>query len=345
MTKSLYIVFLSFILIAIIPSVVNAQFSININRQLNKNLTIEQLNKQKEKIKTREKEALKKEINIINNSLKKGTINEEIAEQKKREAAIKHAKNIKNQLDIIDANIELIGRNRRDNSDYYRSLGYLDPKRKFGSGFKEKLDITPNRTQLGVYLSFGINNAIGPQQSLDNSPYKIGNSGFFDFGFELRTALTKNGFVRLNYGIGFQFNNLHPSDNLYFAKIDEITILEEFNHELKKSKLGLNNIIIPVHFEIGKVNSQYRSTGFRFGLGGYLGFNMSAVQTIKYKESGHKVKERIVNNYNTNNFIYGLDVYFGWRWITLYVKYDLNTIFSHNLIEEHDGSIGIRLML
>lgn len=323
----------------------HAQIEININSRSDKSLSIDQLNKQKEKIKTREKEQLQVEIDAIDKELADGKITPEVADQKKHAAAKKHASNIKNQLDIIDANIELINRNKDENSDYYRNMGYLDYKKSLGSRIKAKLDNKPHRTQLGAALSFGFNNAIGPHQSIDNSPYKMGNSGFFTCGLELQTMLSKTGYFRMNYGFEFQFNNLHPSDNFYFEKDNKIMQLSNFDHELKKAKISFNNIVIPVHLEIGKMNKNYHSIGFRLGIGGYAGLNMSAVQTLKYKNEGHKVKKRIVNNYNTNNIIYGVSAYIGWRWFNLYAKYDLNNIFTHNPTEEHNISIGLRLLL
>lgn len=338
-----HIVFIFTVLvIGLVFSTANAQISININARSDRNLTIEQLKRQKEKVTSREKAALKEEIDSINKELENGKITEEVAEQKKHAAAEKHALNIKNQLDIIDANIELIKRNDSKNSDYYRDMGYLDPQVSLKDKIKSKIE-APSRTQLGLMLAFGINNAIGPSQSLDNSPYRIGNSGFFSFSLNLETMLSKSGYVRFNYGLGFQFNNLQPSDNLFFNKYDKMTLLETFDHDLKKSRFNINNIVIPLHLELGKVDKFYHSSGFKLGLGGYLGLNMSAIQTLKFKEDGHKIKQRIINNYNTNNLIYGLSAYFGWKWISLYAKYDLNTIFSHNPTEEHNASIGLQL--
>ena len=81
---------------------------------------------------------------------------------------------------------------------------------------------------------------------------------------------------------------------------------------------------------------------FKVGLGGYAGFNLGTRQKLKYEDNGEDVKEKIKGNYNTNNFIYGLSGYIGWGDFSLYCKYDLNTIFKDNPVDERNISLGLR---
>ena len=60
------------------------------------------------------------------------------------------------------------------------------------------------------------------------------------------------------------------------------------------------------------------------------------------KDDGDKVKEKLKNNYNTNDLVYGLSAYLGWGGATLYGKYDLNPIFQDPNRELHNFSLGLR---
>ena len=80
----------------------------------------------------------------------------------------------------------------------------------------------------------------------------------------------------------------------------------------------------------------------KIGFGGYAGFNIGERQKLKYEDDGDKVKEKLKNNYNTNDLVYGLSAYLGWGGATLYGKYDLNPIFQDPNRELHNFSLGLR---
>lgn len=316
----------------------NAQF-IKINPKTNIHLDAKKLKAQKKVVAAKEKEKLKDDVKKINQELDDGKITVAKAEEKKKAAAERHAKNIEDQQDIIDANIALLKRNKGkdDDNDYYENMDYLST-----TADTTDTDTIPNKTSSGVTWAFGLNNAIGDGQSLDDSPYKIGGSRFFEIGYEFRTVLVNSGFLRVNYGINFQFNGLKPENDQYFVKDGDQTKLEDFQYDLHKAKLRMDNLVIPVHFEIGPTDENYKADHFKLGLGGYAGVNLNTIQKLKYKRDGDNIKNKISNDYNTNNFIYGLSAYIGYDNISLYVKYDLNTIFKDNPIDTHNVAAGLR---
>ena len=203
-------------------------------------------------------------------------------------------------------------------------------------------------------MAIGLNNALIDGQNLDDSPYKIGGSRFFEMGVQWRTRVFDNSnFLRFNYGFSFQFNGLKPKDNQYFVNNSGQTELQEFEFDLDKSKLRMDNLVFPVYLEFGpsKVNKTdttiryniYRK--FRVGLGGYGGFNLGTRQKLKYEVDGDKVKDKLKRGYNSPNFIYGLSAYAGFGGTQLYVKYDLNPLFKDALVEQHNISVGLRFDL
>ena len=207
------------------------------------------------------------------------------------------------------------------------------------------------RTTSDFVLAFGLNNAIGDRQSLNDSDFKIGGSRFAEIGWAWKTRVfNESNWLRVKYGISFQFNGLKPTDNRYFVDTGDMSELQTFDGDLDKSKFRMDNLVIPVHFEFGPSNKIEKETYFRYntynkikvGLGGYVGLNLGARQKLKFDEEGESVKQKLKANYNTNNVIYGLSGYIGWRDTALYVKYDLNPIFKDNTIDLHNVSLGLR---
>lgn len=324
---------------------------------------VEQLIKEKEQIRMFEKEALKLEIEAINKRFTKNEITAQEAQNLKAEAAKNRALNIENRIAILENKIALLERNGTTEvvSD---SMGTKLEVKIFDLKLNDKSVLLGNRTKDSVKYdvrtksdfvwAIGLNNAIIDGQSLDDSPYKIGGSRFFEMGVTWRTRVFKHtNAVRLHYGFSFQFNGLKAKDNQYFVENGEQTELQEFEYNLKKSKLRMDNLVFPVHLEFGgsnrvvKDNSMryYLDKKFRFGIGAYGGFSIGTRQKLKYKVDGDRTKDKFKRDYNTSDLIYGLSAYMGVGETQLYVKYDLNPIFTNALVEQHNISIGLRFDL
>ncbi|MEN1784743.1 MAG: hypothetical protein AAGF77_06335 [Bacteroidota bacterium] len=326
---------------------------------------IKVLEQQKKETTQQEKEALKEEVQRINKQLSKGEITVEEAQQRKEEAAKRHALNIENRLAILDNQIALIERNEvlpmpitEPDSTAGFQIGinaYDGRERLFGFRFREKEHDKKvkydRRTYSDLFLAIGFNNAIIEGQSLNDSPYKMGGSRFFEIGWQWRTRVFQNtNWLRLNYGFAFQFNGLKPDNNQYFVQDGNQVELATFDVELEKSKLRTDNLVFPLHFEIGP-SKRYESKQkmrysirkqFRWGLGGYGGFNIGTRQKLEYTRNGDTVKDKLKRDYNTSNLIYGLSTYIGFNNGLLYLKYDLNPIFQDALVEQRNISLGLR---
>jgi hypothetical protein len=325
---------------------------------------VEQLERKKETVAQVEREALKNEVEIINKRLDLGEISKEKAQELKTEAAEKRAKNIENKVAILENSIELLKRKgaidlNTDTNNIEIGFGADDSEGdvlfgvKYNSGNQKKV-LYDRRTYGDPIIAFGLNNVIIDGQSLNDSPYKIGGSRFFEIGWAWNTRIFKNSNVlRLHYGASFQFNGLKPEGNKYFVINDGQAGLEEFAFDLTKSKLRMDNLVFPVHFEFGPSKLRQNDdtirysidNQFRFGIGGYGGFNLGTRQKLKYEIDGDKVKDKLKRDYNTSNLVYGLSAYAGFDSMLLYVKYDLNPIFQDAAIEQHNISLGLRFDL
>jgi hypothetical protein len=325
---------------------------------------IKSLETKKETVRSQEKEQLKAEVEAINLRLEKGEISTEEAEVLKKTYAEKRAMNIENKIAIIDNKIELLKRNEEGDveldvtsSGYYLRIGGTEAENTndefiyFGKRDLDKPRKYDRRTTSDLVLAFGFNNALIDGEKLDDSPYKFGGSRFFEIGWAWKTRVfDDSNFLRLKYGFSFQMNGLKPKDNQYFVQDDDLTYLEEFPTDLKKSKLTITNLVFPVHFEFGPSKKIEKDTYFRYstdnhfkiGLGGYAGFNIGTRQKLKYDIDGNRVKDKIKRSYNTSALVYGLSGYVAFDDIALYVKYDLSPIFKDQAIDQNNISLGLR---
>jgi len=348
------------ILFVIVWSSIICQQSFSQKKEVEKS-EIEILMKKREQEVKNEKLALKKKVVEINKKKESGEINFEQANQLKKEAAELHALNIENKLAIIDNSLALLKRKKKFSEDEVKEDYSSQLVLELGgenSGFymlnhksKYKYDI---KTYGDMVIAFGLNNAIIDGQSLDDSPYKIGGSRFFEIGWAWNTRVFKNSnAVRFKYGLSFQYNGFKPKDNLYFVEDGKNTLLEEFPVNLKKSKFRMTNLVFPIHFEFGpskKIESEhnFRYSTYnkvKFGIGGYAGFNIGTLQKLKYKQDGNRVKEKSRKSFNTNNFVYGVSAYIGKDDASFYVKYDLNSMFKSPNSDHNNISVGVRFDL
>ncbi len=353
-TITKYVVLIS---LCLISTKMTAQDSIP---SADKKQQVEELKRERERIEAEERAYLKTEVEAINQRLDENNITQAEADTLKKEAAKKHALNIENRIAIIDNKIELV--NRNENYDVHKSArDYEGSFIKFGEVFtigsnepKRKSRRYDRRTTSDFVYAFGLNNTIIDGQGLDDSPYKIGGSGFIELGWGWKTRLLKeSNAIRLKYGFSFQWNKLKPKDNLYFEQNDNETVLAEFPTDLSKSKFRVTNLVFPVHFEFGPSRKIERKSYFRYstykkfkiGLGGYGGFRIGTVQKLKYKEDGDRIKDKIKRNYNTSNFVYGLSGYVGIGTTSLYMKYDLNPLFKNQVVDQNNISLGLRIDL
>lgn len=320
---------------------------------------IEQLTELKEKIIQEEKEALKRDVEGINARLENEAITEAEAETLKQEAAEKHALNIENRLAIIDNKVALLKRNGNveddeDNGMIIR-IGSSGKDSKNDNvlfiGSKNKERKYDRRTTSDLVFAFGLNNVITEGESLQDSDFKVAGSRFAELGWAWKTRVFKNtNWVRVKYGVSFQFNSLKPTDNRFYVDTGEQTELQNYPLNLDKSKFRMDNLVVPIHFEFGPSKKNEYDDYFRYstenkitvGLGGYAGINLGARQKLKFEEDGEDQKLKLKADYNTNKFIYGLSGYIGWQGVALYAKYDLNAIFKDNPVEQRNISLGLR---
>lgn len=329
-------------------------------------IKIDSLKKERKKIETQEKENLKKALL----SLEKTAVENDYSQQKidslKLDLAKTSTLNIQQRQAIIDNQIALLERNQSikeffkpvaiETDTIINTKNILAVRKKTTSesdtvAQKKERYKHSARTTSSWTLGFGFHNAIADGQSLDDSDFKIGGSRFIEIGFTYTTRIFNNSnLFYLKYGISYQSNGLKPENNLIFEENGSLTTLEEFDLELDKSKFRQDNLILPVHLQIGTTKYVYDDQGNRYfrphklklGLGGYVGLNLNNTQKLKYNLDGQDIKFRQRDDFNTNNFLYGLSAYLGYENTALYFTYGLNDVFNSQPIDLNTLQLGIR---
>jgi len=304
-----------------------------------------------ESITSTEKAALKVQVEAVNEQLSNGDITAEQAESKKRTLAEATAINIESKVAVAEDELKALVQEKVD--------GKLEQNesntRTFTWTWHSKNDTLANkkgelRTTSQFVFAAGVNNLVTDGQ-VAHSDYKYWGSHFYEWGLSYNTRLAKeSNLLHLKYGWSIMYNNLRATDNRLFVDNGKETTLETSPVAMKDSRFRNINLVIPVHLEFDFSKKEvvdgktiYRThQAFRFGIGGYAGVNLKTKQIIKYDVDGYKSRDVTKGSFNTNDFIYGLSTYIGYKETSLYLKYDLSPLFKDNAIDQNNISLGIR---
>lgn len=303
-----------------------------------------------------EKAALKLEVEEVNKEVEAGKISYKEGDAKKLQLAEIRSNNIESKVaqyelelkDIIQQKVE----GKILNTDTIRKFSFVW-KRDVKKRDSIQEITSEKRTTSQFVFAAGINNLV-TDGAVAHSDFRYAGSHFYEWGTSWNTRLAKNNnLLHLKYGISVMYNNLRATDNRLFVDNGNTTDLEISPVNMKDSRFRNVNLVVPVHLEFdftpkreidGKQIFKTHKT-FRFGIGGYAGVNVKSKQIIKYDLDGYKSREVTKGNFNTNDFVYGLSTYIGYKETSLYLKYDLNPLFKDNAIDQNNISLGIRFDL
>ena len=315
-----------------------------------------------ENITNQEKGLLKSEVEGINIQLDKKEITAEQAQTKKQQLSEIRAKNIETKVGAEQKKLNELVQEKVDGK-----LAETDKKiirkRSFALVFNESDESNKDsyrkkndslekyrRTTSQLVFAMGLNNAT-TNNSIANSEFRYFGSHFYEIGLTANTRISKtNNLLHFKYGLSAVWNNLRPGNNQGFAVSGNQTSLQASPIKLEDSRFRNVCLTVPLHLEFdfsGKqeVNGKtyFKShDAFRFGLGGYAGINLDSTQFTETSMNKYYSKTATDGDYNTSNFIYGLSTYVGYKSTSLYVKYDLNPLFTNNPVKQNNVSLGIR---
>lgn len=300
-----------------------------------------------------EKQALKDQVDDINKQLEMGKLTQAQADTMKIDLANVYAKKIEERVAIEQEKLNLLVQEKVEGKLKDSTSTKIKHSFSIPGGF-DVHDKT-KRTTSQFVLAFGANNLV-TNGAVANSDFGYLRSMFYEWGITGRTRLGKETSpIHFKYGFSFMYNILHATDNRYFVDNGNATVLETFPVALKDNCSYFKNVYvtIPLHLEFdfskkGEVDGKmYRKShqGFRFGVGGFAGYNTNSKQFLSYEIDDYKVCEKQKGDFNVNDWTYGLSAYVGYKCTSLYFKYDLNPVFENNSVNQNNVSLGIRFDL
>lgn len=288
------------------------------------------------------KEALKKDLLLIEQQLKNNEISQEQAEVLKNEKAVFYATKIdeatlKSEKEIkeaLQAKVNDEMNMKASLNDYIKSL-------------------VEKRSKFILSLGFGTSLML-VDGGLNTDMYKSKMVSSLNWGLGGKTRLMKdNSHYYLRYEWTSIYNSLKPSSQRVLDVVDNQTTLVEYEKPLKKSRIDFVQSRISAYFEYdfsekkedeyGNVILRSRQSYF-VGLGGFFGIGGNNItQVMKYKTSGKTHRNTETGNFGANKFVYGVGAYVGHKNVSLFATYNLNPTFKNSEFEQHFLNIGLTL--
>jgi hypothetical protein len=290
-------------------------------------------------------------VEEVNLQLEKGTITKEQAQTRKKQLAEDRATIIENRIAVAQTELKDLVQAKVDGK-----LAEYSKKHEFSfnwSSRKDTIQKSEKRTTSQLVLVTGVNNLV-TNGAVANSDFKYNKSVFFEWGISFNTRIFKtNNIYHFKYGLTGVYNELKPTENRYFIDNNGQTTLSTvpFSSNTKDTHFKNVFVTIPLFLELDFSKKKFDKNnnrifkieeGFRFGIGGFVGYNTNSKQFLSYEENGYRVNERQKGNWNVPDWNYGLSTYVGWRATSLYLKYDLNPMFKNNNVKQNNISLGIR---
>ncbi|QCR21939.1 outer membrane beta-barrel protein [Pontibacter sp. SGAir0037] len=145
-------------------------------------------------------------------------------------------------------------------------------------------------------------------------------------------------------GLEFAFNNYMFDGNIWPRDVNDVTSFERMTDiSIQKSKITSSSVNVPLMAML-KFKGNRGKDGFHIGVGGFGGYRLGAHSKVKYTEDGRNRKDKDRNNFNLTDFQYGATGVIGYNDLTLFAKYNANTLFKENRGPESNVvSFGFRL--
>jgi len=325
---------------------------------------IKRISNEMEVIISKEQTWLKNKVDETNELMASNKLSTEEAENIKKEAAIQSAQRLEKELAPLEMQLSQLVKDKAEgNVTMERNVEEKNDsdsdEKAFNFTYKPKktkkvIKGESRTTSQGVF-AIGLNSVLieGDINSLNDSDFSLNNSRFYEWGFTNKTRMFKHhNLLHLKYGLSLMYNNLRPNEDKIFEKSGKQTNLVSDDRSFNKDPYFRNmQLVLPMYLEFDFTKKRTNQKGdvifktqksVRAGVGGYGGLNMRTKQILNYTANGNRVSEVTKGDFNTNRFIYGVGAYLGYEDMSLYVKYDLNPLFSDNVIAMNNISLGVR---
>ncbi|WP_060874236.1 hypothetical protein [Myroides odoratus] len=315
----------------------------------------------------KEKEHLRIRVDSINNLIDTKAMTEEVGQEFKSKFAKEASDRIEKEVvrmqdsltNVVQSQVNYAMKNGEflkvsDTTKRMATIMIGKPQKEYRDRLGEKY-WGEKRTSFRMSLVYGISN-LATEGAFANSDIRYMPSNLFQGGFYLKTRLVKDkSLLYLRYGIVGSFNNLKSTGHRYFTVQDGETILVNHEKNLRKSRLSVASLQVPVYLEFDftkpkideKTGKKYfrSEQTWRGGIGGYVSFankNSKGHQVYRYREEGKQYRVDEKGDLGINKVRYGVGAYVGYRTWSLQFQYDVTPLFKNNSTNQNMWSLGIR---
>jgi hypothetical protein len=193
-------------------------------------------------------------------------------------------------------------------------------------------------------LELGMNNYIQDGKFPDSNDelYSVKPWGSWYVGINGTNRTRIGGPLYLDWGGGISWYNFKHQNFATRLEKDDLEVIYYEEPDVSspvKSKLAITHLnlhLVPM-FNFGKSGGKkdifhwdYYDSGFRVGLGGYVGYRIKSWTKYTWKEEGDKKKDHDYGNFYLNSVRYGVKFIVGYRSVDLFINYDISEIYSEN---------------
>jgi hypothetical protein len=154
-----------------------------------------------------------------------------------------------------------------------------------------------------------------------------------------KTRIGANGPLHIKYGIEYSWKNYNLSQNAILVKsADSVSFVKNDTYNYEKNNINTMWLNVPVLLQLDWSKNRAIENGFNIAVGGYAGLRVGSNTKVKYtNELGDKVKMVNKGNFYMNDVQYGLMAQVGLKFVNLYARYDLSSMFSEGKGPELNG--------
>ena len=156
-----------------------------------------------------------------------------------------------------------------------------------------------------------------------------------------RLSLHKN-YISLMSGLSFEYFQYGLENEVSMRPRSANVEFDYTGIDYDRNSLRAWYVTVPLMFNI-ETNPKKSSRSFRLGAGGFVGLRLST----NYREKWDIFDNKTRNNFNFNQFRYGVNAQIGYGWVTLYGNLALNGLFDADNNDVYDLlpiNVGVQLV-
>jgi hypothetical protein len=138
--------------------------------------------------------------------------------------------------------------------------------------------------------------------------------------------------IGLVTGLGLQLKSYRLEQNTTIERRENGRIEPQilYFEQNQKSKLSIVSLMVPLLAEVQIPLNHYKNRVYISG-GAFGGIRLGSHTKIKYRVDGKKEKLKTPGHYSLQDFNYGLMVRAGYRWVNVFVAYELTPFFKEGM--------------